>query len=170
VLVSIWVFRSSWNRTWRGAVLQEQHSLSGPRPGESTSWVQVPLGPCTQSLSRGQVLGPGGSTCDESHSPAAAGEPQGVTVKRRSEMPAEAQDSSLSASPPRVKKRGDADRIGHSLTPTSEERRYPARKRQPPRNMDPAYNPRSRRKPNPKTRPPATLRFADTAGGQPQAT
>jgi hypothetical protein len=51
VLVSIWVFRSSWNRTWRGAVLQEQHSLSGPRPGESTSWVQVPHGTLHPGLS-----------------------------------------------------------------------------------------------------------------------
>jgi hypothetical protein len=74
-----------------------------------------------------------------------------------------------SEDPPRVEQRGDADRSGHSLAPTSEERRYPARKRQPPRNMDPAYNPRSRRKPNPKTRPPATLRFADTAEGAAQA-
>jgi hypothetical protein len=44
-------FRSSWNRTWRGAVLQEQHSLSKPRPGESTSWVQVPHGTLHPGLS-----------------------------------------------------------------------------------------------------------------------
>jgi hypothetical protein len=71
--------------------------------------------------------------------------------------------------PPREEQRGDADRSGHSLAPTSEERRYPARKRQPPQNRDPAYAPRSRRKPNPKTRPPATLRFADTAEEAAQA-
>jgi hypothetical protein len=81
-------------------VLQEQHSLSGPRPGESTSWVQVPHGTLHPGLSPvAKSSGQAAAPVMRATLPRLRETPQGVTVKRRSEVPAEAQDSSLSASP-----------------------------------------------------------------------
>jgi hypothetical protein len=80
-------------------VLQEQHSLSGPRPGESTSWVQVPHGTLHPGLSPvAKSSGQAAAPVMRATLPRLRETPQGVTVKRRSEVPAEAQDSSLSAS------------------------------------------------------------------------
>jgi hypothetical protein len=79
--------------------LQEQHSLSGPRPGESTSWVQVPHGTLHPGLSPvAKSSGQAAAPVMRATLPRLRETPQGVTVKRRSEVPAEAQDSSLSAS------------------------------------------------------------------------
>jgi hypothetical protein len=80
-------------------VLQEQHSLSRPRPGESTSWVQVPHGTLHPGLSPvAKSSGQAAAPVMRATLPRLRETPQGVTVKRRSEVPAEAQDSSLSAS------------------------------------------------------------------------